>query len=118
MQWSEGRKKSFIISAIRSGFRRWPPKYVVLADSCVGVKINKATGRKAKHYKCNICKKDFPAKEVQADHIEPVVDPKVGFVDWNTFIERIAVDVDGYQCLCKGCHSKKTKEENSQRKKK
>src|SRR4030042_6202478 len=98
--WTEGRIKAFIISAIRSGFRRWPPKYECLANASVGKKVNKKTGRVAEHKRCAFCLGEFPSKEIQADHIQPVIDPTVGFVDWNTFIERIAVGVDGYQALC------------------
>ena len=47
------------------------------------------------------------------DHIDPVVDPKVGFVDWTTYIERMFVEEDGLQILCKECHDKKTRFEKS-----
>lgn len=117
MEWTDGRKKSFIISVIRNGFRRWPGKYECLKNASVGKKLNEKTGRMCEHKICALCNKEFPAKEIQADHIEPVVDPKVGFVDWNTFIARIATGVEGYQALCKNCHSSKTKEENINRKK-
>lgn len=45
-----------------------------------------------------------------ADHVHPVVDPATGFVDWNTYIDRM---FNGeLQPLCKADHEKKTKEEN------
>lgn len=117
-EWTEGRKKAFIISAIRNGFRRWPPKYECLANASIGKKLNTKTGRIAEHKRCAMCMQAFPTKEIEADHINPVVDIKTGFVDWNTFIERIAVNVDGYQALCKTCHKIKSDEERKQRKKK
>ena len=76
MDWTEGRRKSFITSVLRSGYRRWPPKYETLKEAQSGKKENVKTKRIAMHYKCNSCKEDFPAKEVQVDHIEPVVDSK------------------------------------------
>ena len=47
--WTEGRFRSFITSAIRSGFRRFPNKYVVLKNAFTGRKKNKASGRLAAH---------------------------------------------------------------------
>jgi len=114
--WTEGRIKSFIISGIRSAFRRWPPKYECLANASVGRKVNKATGRLAEHKKCASCGGEFPSNKIEADHIEPVIDPKTGFIDWNTYISRIAVGVEGYQALCLTCHKEKTNLEKQQRK--
>jgi 5-methylcytosine-specific restriction endonuclease McrA len=50
---------------------------------------------------------------VEVDHIIPVVDPKVGFVDWNTFIERLFTERDNFQTLCKPCHKKKSRAEKA-----
>lgn len=116
--WTDGRKKSFITSLIRAGFRRWPPKYEALAKAKTGKKINKATGRMAEHYRCAACKKHFVAKDVQVDHKDPVVCTKEGFVNWDTFIERLLCTVDNLQVLCTGCHKKKTDKERQERKKK
>jgi len=117
LKWTEGRRKGFLTSVIRGGFRRWPPKYLVLTSSCVGKKINKATGRIASHYLCAYCLGEFPNKEVQVDHINPVV-PSSGFTTWDDFINRLFCNEEQLQVLCKSCHAKKTKEENKQRKKK
>jgi len=103
MEWTEGRRKSFITSVLRSGYRRWPPKYETLKDAQTGKKENAKTKRIAMHYKCNSCKKDYPAKEVQVDHIEPVVDSK-GFSSWDIFIERLFCEKENLQVLCKACH--------------
>jgi len=70
------------------------------------------------HYKCAACKKHFVAADVQVDHIEPVVDPKKGFISWDVFIERMFVEIEKLQVLCKPCHKIKTDEEKLQRKKK
>ena len=116
MNWTPGRVKAFITSTIRSGFRRWPPKYEVLSKAKVGKKINKATGRMAEHYKCAKCKKHFVAKDIQIDHIEPCIDPKVGFVSWDEYINRMYCDASNLQALCKSCHKKKTDAERKARK--
>lgn len=68
-------------------------------------------------YKCAGCGGIFKQGEFQLDHIEPVIDPHTGFVDWNTFIARLFCDVDGWQILCKEvCHKYKTSRENEVRK--
>lgn len=116
--WTNARFKSFIISALRGAFRRYPPKQQCIAKAFTKSKINTKTGRMAKHHMCKKCKKEFPTKEVVADHIKPIVDPKVGFVDFNTWIERAYVPLTAFQCLCKECHNLKTAREKQQRKKK
>ncbi len=113
--WTAGRFKSFITSALRGGFTRYPPKFEVLKNAFVSKKTNKATGRQASHYKCAKCKKQFVAKDVQVDHKEPVVDPAVGFVSWDTYIERLYCTVDNLQVLCRACHSAKTKAERKKK---
>jgi 5-methylcytosine-specific restriction endonuclease McrA len=109
--WSEGRKRSFITSVLRSGSRRWPPKYETLNEAKTEKKINKKTGRQAQHYACAICQKDFPQKEVQVDHKKPAVDPTTGFISWDVYIERLFCDKENLAVLCKPCHHKKTQEE-------
>lgn len=52
-------------------------------------------------------------RKLFADHIEPVVDPKTGFIDWNIYIKRLFSG--GLQPLCEECHKAKSKEENRQR---
>jgi len=113
--WTEGRIKSFIVGVLRAGARRWPPKYETLAEACVGRKINKKTNRLAKHYLCNSCKLEFTSKDVEVDHINPVVDVAEGFVDWNESIKRLYCGKENLQCLCKACHKAKTKLERKKR---
>ena len=109
--WTAGRLKGFITSVLRAGARRWPPKFETLSDACIGQKINTKTGRVAKHYSCNICKGEFTSKDIEVDHISPVVDPDTGFIDWNTFIDRLYCSKENLQAICKTCHKIKTKQE-------
>lgn len=115
IEWTDGRVKSFITSVIRRGWSKWPPKFRVLKEACVGRKVNKKSGKLALHYKCAMCNKQFPQTDIQVDHIDPVV-AVTGFVDWNTFISRLFCKESNLQVLCKPCHSKKSKEETSMRK--
>lgn len=117
LEWTSARKHSFIVSVLRSGTRRWPPKYETLNEAKTEKKINIKTGRLAQHYLCASCNEDFPAKDVQVDHILDVVDPSVGFIDWNTYISRLFCEKDNLQILCKICHLVKSKESKNTKQK-
>ena len=58
----------------------------------------------------------FPSSEVQADHINPVIDPLVGFTTWDSVIERMFCETEGFQILCKPCHNNKSSAEKRQAK--
>ena len=105
-QWTESKFNSFIKSALRSASNRWAPKYT-----------SKKNARIARNtYLCAKCGSKVGNKDIKIDHINPVVSVEDGFVDWNTYIERMFVEMDGFNALCKKCHDIKTKAENKQRK--
>ena len=114
--WTEGRRRAFITNALRAATRKWPPKYETLNAAKTEKKINPRTKRLGQHYLCAACGQDFPSKDVQVDHISPVVDPSRGFENWDVFIARLFCDRDNLQVLCTACHKLKTSEENSQSK--
>jgi hypothetical protein len=62
---------------------------------------------------CAICHNAFIEKTLKLDHIDPCVDPDVGWVSYEHFANRLFCTVDGYQSLCKPCHDQKTKEERA-----
>lgn len=108
--WTEARFKSFITSILRSGSRKWAPKSTVKKKAWV----------KRGRYKCASCNKTvgvtkvINGKRVQnvfVDHIEPVVDPSVGFTSWDDYINRLFCEEDNLQVLCKACHDKKSYKE-------
>ena len=105
-QWTTPRFNSFIKSALRSASRRWGPAYTS--------KKNARTARNT--YTCSLCSKSVGNKDIKIDHIHPVVDPVKGWVSWDSFIERLFVEKEGYQALCVACHSVKTSEERLVRK--
>jgi len=108
-KWTEALYRSYVTSTLRAGSRKWPPKYETLNAAKTEKKINKATGRLAQHYLCAMCEQQYTQKDVQVDHIKPVVDPKKGFVSWDTYIDRMFCEGKNLQVLCKVCHVEKTK---------
>ena len=110
-KWTEARYRAFVVGALRSATRRYPPRNAALQNAYVDKRISKRSGRLAKHYKCAKCRKLFTSTDVQIDHIDPVVDPQQGFVSWDVYIARMYCEEDNFQVLCKPCHKVKTKEE-------
>jgi hypothetical protein len=114
-EWTEARFTSFIKSALRSASQRWPPKYQTLNEAFVGKQINASSGRLAKHFKCSKCLEVFPQKEVEVNHITPVV-PLTGFDSWDGVIARMFCEKDQLEVVCKPCHKGITQQENKDRK--
>ena len=113
-EWTEARYRSFIKGGLRSVSVRWPPRYKCLNDAKVGKRINKSSGRLAEHYKCAKCLDIFPAKEVEVNHIVPVV-PLTGFTTWDETVSRMFCEIEGLEVVCKPCHRNITKQENQER---
>ncbi len=97
--------KRFLIPVLRRATYRWKER----GEALKAARIERGL------YKCADCKNQFKAKEVQLDHILPVVDPKTGWIDWNTFITRLFVFKEGWQVLCSTCHDQKTMLEDALR---
>lgn len=104
---SDFNKHKWIINGLRRLSYKWPPRWTIKQDARV------ERGK----YLCNGCKQIVKAKEVEVDHIEPVIEV-TGFVDWNTYIERLLCEKEGYQILCKACHLSKSLSENLKRREK
>lgn len=97
--------KRFVISALRRVSLWWKPRN----EAFKLARISRGL------YICNICKKCFGRKEVVADHLNPVVKLS-GFTNYDEYLHRMFPSVEGYQIICKPCHSIKTEEENILRK--
>lgn len=113
--WTEARYTSFVKGGLRSTSQRWPPRYECLAEAYVGQRINKSSGRWAKHYRCASCQAEFPQKEVEVNHKIPVV-PPTGFDSWDGVIARLFCEKEHLEVVCKTCHKEITKSENLERK--
>lgn len=69
----------------------------------------------AQHFQCTSCGKEFTNKDMEVDHINPVVDPEKGFVSWDDFINKLFCERENLQALCKPCHKNKTTLEKKKR---
>lgn len=67
-------------------------------------------------YKCASCLQVSKIDGHHVDHIQPVVETSVGFVDWDTYISRLFCPASNLQLLCSPCHKEKTKKEQEERK--
>lgn len=114
--WSDSKFKGWIISLLRRGTMRYPPRNDALREAKTEKRINVATGRLAQHYKCAGCGGEFSLKNVCVDHIEPVIKPGQGFVSWDVYIERMFCTKENLQVLCSKCHDVKTAMEKEEKK--
>lgn len=111
-EWTQAKFWAFVRSGLRSTFSRWPPKYKAKAAARRDYKgPNK---RQKSEYQCAICKNWFPDKETEMDHILPCGSLK-SFEELAGFLERLACGIEGYRCLCKTCHKRRTQEERDNR---
>jgi len=104
--WTQARFWSFIRSALRKAFTRWPPKYTCLNNAKTAYE-GKSTRQKWQ-YECCECGGQFQMKEVEVDHIVPAGSLK-DYSDLPGFVERLFVSEDKMQTICKPCHKAKTK---------
>lgn len=116
-EWTKGRMTGFLTSLLRSGFRKYPPKWKVLSYAYQGKKLNPKTKRTVNMYLCAHCVEEFPAAEVEVDHKVPVVSDK-GFTTIEDYVERLFCEERNLQVLCKRCHRIKSNAETAARKEK
>lgn len=115
-EWTDARFRSFVKSALRAASRKWPPKYGCLNDAFVGKQVCKVSGRLGKHYRCGSCDGVFAGRFVQVDHIDPIIDPVVGFRSWDEVVDRLFCEKENLQVLCLECHQAKTAAERKLKK--
>ena len=85
-KWTESRFNSFVRSALRQAWMKWPPNHQTKKDARVEKGKYRCAGWKRK------------------SHIVPVTK----LVDGK---ERMLCEQDNLQLLCRECHDRKTKEE-------
>lgn len=110
---SESGFTNFIRGNLRKASMKWRPKIEKLKEARISRGV----------YKCEGCGVEGPAsirgedgkryKNAVVDHINPIIDPDVGFVSWDDFINKLFCEKDNLQVLCHACHSEKTNDERA-----
>jgi 5-methylcytosine-specific restriction endonuclease McrA len=100
---------TFVKNALRRASSRWGPIWRTKLKS----RRNYVGGNKRQkyEYECSSCRKCFPNRKVNVDHIVPVGAIRSDS-DLVGYIERLLCAEDGLQVLCTGCHRKKTNGDN------
>lgn len=102
--WSMSRYRTFIRSAMRKAWLKWPPRYEALKRAR---RPSQSDNKRLKwEFQCAHCELWFQQKEVSVDHIVPW-----GKIEGLTLEEawaRLLVPVSELQILCKTCHDQKT----------
>jgi 5-methylcytosine-specific restriction endonuclease McrA len=110
-EWTYSRFWSFVRSALRAAYNKYPPKYEALRMARRPV----SAGRQKWAYTCAICKQEFMQKDVQVDHIEPAGTLK-NYSDLPDFVSKLFCGVEGLRILCKPCHQNITNQQTEERK--
>lgn len=116
-QWTQARMNAFIKGALRQASLRWPPRNDARKETRVSRGLYRCSGfkRRAHNVPASVKIRGVRKNNVFVDHIEPVVDPKAGFVGWDEVIRRMFCEKGGFQVLCRECHDEKTKQERKSR---
>lgn len=120
--WTEARFHQFIKSALRGASQRWPPKHEVKKNARIARGIYRCAGYGRSHHEVPSSLPPKPGNKRRinnavVDHIRPVIDPTNGFTTWDEVIEHMFCEADGLQVLCHECHTLKTADERSRKKK-
>lgn len=87
---------------MRRGTYKWRPRNECLSEARV------ERGK----YRCAGCGEIVGRKEIQIDHIIPCVDPTKGWQGFDSFLDRMFCEKEGFQALCKDkCHQAKSIQE-------
>jgi 5-methylcytosine-specific restriction endonuclease McrA len=104
-----------IMSAIKRTFSRSPTHREALNNAKCPRKKGPRGGAR---YRCIQCKKDFGIRQVNVDHVNPIV--PIGTLSkdmsWDYLVQNIFCDVENLQVLCEKCHKAKSAIENKERK--
>jgi hypothetical protein len=107
----------FLIPKLRNMSRWWPEKAKTMQLAREQVHIGFYKNGKPEYktmFKCAQCGELFDRKEIDVDHINPVVSVD-GFTDWDDYITNLFCDSNKLQILCEADHFIKSQAENEQR---
>lgn len=100
-----GKYRSFIRSAMRKAWQKWPPRYEAM--HAAKRPYRGSNPRQKFEYQCAHCQEWFSGKEVSVDHITPwgTIDELSLHEAWS----RLLVPIEQLQVLCDPCHDIKSK---------
>ena len=102
---SEAAFWSFIRSALRQKSRWWKPISVCKMNAR---RDYTGPGKRQKYeYQCKKCKKWWPEKQINVDHIIPAGSLNTA-QDLPQFVENLFCEQDNLLVLCETCHNTKT----------
>jgi hypothetical protein len=107
--------RSQVLSALKRLFSRSPLAREALnkvRKECIpNNKDGSESKKKRVYYQCNHCKEWFSSKEIQVDHIDPVIPIQIPFKYMNidVVVDRVFCDPSNLQVLCKKDHLQKSK---------
>jgi hypothetical protein len=111
-KWTKSGYFSYIRSALRRAFTRYPPKYQVKSNAR---RPFLGGGRQKYEYQCAICTHWHKEKEVEVDHMVACGSLKE-YADLAGFVERMFCEVEDLRILCKICHKEVTAKQREERK--
>ena len=95
----------FLRQNLRKASRYWKPVAECKKNSR---RVSLSSNKRLKwEFKCAECENWFPEKDISVDHIVECGQLN-NFKDLSGFTERLFVEVDGLQILCKNDHNNKT----------
>jgi hypothetical protein len=100
----EKHRFNYVKNALRIATYKWPYFHMAMSRQ----RLERGL------YQCESCKGSFGPKEINRDHVEPVI-AVTGWVNWEEYIKRLFVKSEGIQILCIACHENKTATENIMR---
>lgn len=96
---------TFIRSALRQKSRWWKP---ITECKMKSRRTYKGPNKRQKfEFQCNTCKKWYPDKQINVDHIIGAGSLNCS-ADLAGFIDRLFCEQDNLQVLCEVCHNEKT----------
>jgi 5-methylcytosine-specific restriction endonuclease McrA len=115
-RWTEAQFTSFIKGNLRRITTRWAPIPETLKAARTRRGFYTCAGYGCEPHEVPASTRDEKGKRVKnalVDHIEPIIDPAVGWVSWDETINRMFCEADNLQVLCYECHKKKSDEEKA-----
>jgi len=110
--WTSARYYSFIRSALRRAFTRYPVNYQ--ARNAARKPYCGPNKQQKWQYECAICGGWFMGKEIQLDHKIECGSLR-SYADLPGFVERLFCEKDGLRVLCKPCHATVTKQQKAKK---